>query len=279
MGSWDTGTSALPHSVVYFFDVCRIIRQHTSQHTSTYGFLRQCHVCLASCCCICILVLSYICVLILCVLIQADPALLVSRDRYSVYLLCWYNSTNTDAGGFFSGTDALLLVHDYAYTLRVAWVVEVCSRTSHKARSKASSKAGSKASSTAFCRQLQTCADVCWRMLTYADICSRMLTDAHGCWRMLCWRMLTTLLGARWTIGAYTSQKSGTRHRYAHVCCLCSRMLLYAHVCSCMLTYAHVCSRILTYAGVCWRVLTYAHVCSRMLTYGTRHSTSRLWRP
>ena len=100
MGSWDTGTSALPHSVVYFFDVCRIIPQHTSQHTSAYGFLRQCHVCLASCCCICILVLSYIRVLILCVLIQADPALLVSRDRYSVYLLYWYKSTNTDAGAF-----------------------------------------------------------------------------------------------------------------------------------------------------------------------------------
>jgi hypothetical protein len=106
---------------------CAFLRQHTSQHTSACGFWRQCHVCLASFCCMCVLVLSYICVLILSVLIQADPARFWFLETGTQFT-CFTGTTVqilTQVVSRDSGTDAVLLVHDYAHTLRVAWVVEV----------------------------------------------------------------------------------------------------------------------------------------------------------
>jgi hypothetical protein len=158
--------------------------------------------------------------------------------RYSVYLLYWYKSTNTDAElrelGCNSSTQVLsllaLLVQKYLLKykywrtpaaspiLRLFFWSSVYLIYWYKSTI---------LTDTCCFSFTQPWLSYHWRMLTYADVCWRMLTYAGVCWRMLtetcCFSFTQPWLSYHW--------------------------------------------RMLTYAGVCWRMLTYADVCWRMLTY------------
>ena len=83
--------------------------------------------------------------------------------RYSVYLLYWYKSTNTDAAHPPAASCAKPCFHELTYA-------NVCLRMLTNAHE---------------CSCMLPYAPVCSRMLTYAHVCSRMLTYFHACSLML----------------------------------------------------------------------------------------------